>query len=63
VVPSDRTRGSGHCLKHSRFLTSIRKHFFIVWMTDHWNRLAREVVESPPSLERYRSHLNVVLDN
>jgi len=62
VVPSDRTRGNGHRLKYKRFCPNIRKHFFTVRDTEHWNRLPRQVVESP-SLEIFRSHLETVLCN
>ncbi|KAK4820065.1 hypothetical protein QYF61_019007 [Mycteria americana] len=50
VVSTDRTRGKGHKLKHMKFLLNSRKRFFTVRMTEHQNRLPREVVESP-SLE------------
>jgi len=33
VVPSARTRGRGHTLKHRRFPLNIRKHFHIVRVT------------------------------
>jgi len=35
VVPSGRTRGNGHTLKHERFPLNIRKHFFSVRVTEH----------------------------
>ncbi|KAK4807232.1 hypothetical protein QYF61_024352 [Mycteria americana] len=62
VVPSDGTRGNGHKQKHRRFCLNIRKHFFTVKVTEHWNRLPREAVESP-SLEIFKSHLYMVLGN
>ena len=40
----------------------MRKNFFIVWVTEHWNRLPGEVVESP-SLEIFKIRLDVILCN
>jgi len=60
VVPSDRTRGNRHKLKHGKFHLKMRKNFFPLRVTEHWNRLPREVVESP-SLEILKTHLDNVL--
>ena len=62
VVPSDRTRVSGHKLKHRRCCLNSRKHFITVSVTQHWHRLPREAVESP-SLEIFKSHLDTILGN
>ena len=62
VVPSDRTRGNRHKLKHRRFPLNIRKHFFTVRVSEHWHRLPSEVVESP-SLEIFKSLLDMGLGN
>ncbi|KAK4806805.1 LOW QUALITY PROTEIN: hypothetical protein QYF61_005601, partial [Mycteria americana] len=60
VVPSDRTRGNEHKRKHRRFRLRIRKHFFTVRVTEHWNRLPSGVARSP-SLEIFKSRLDMIL--
>ncbi|KGL80720.1 hypothetical protein N309_08560, partial [Tinamus guttatus] len=47
-------------LKHQKFHGNLRKKFLTVRVTEHWNRLPREAVESP-SLEIFKTLLDAVL--
>jgi len=60
VVPSNKTRGNGHKLKHRKPHLNLRKNVFTLRVTEHWNRLPRVVVDSP-SLEIFKTHLDKVL--
>ncbi|KGL75657.1 hypothetical protein N309_03615, partial [Tinamus guttatus] len=47
-------------LKHQKFHMNLRNNFLVVRVKEHWNRLPREVVESP-SLEIFKTRLDAVL--
>ncbi|KFV79760.1 hypothetical protein N308_04306, partial [Struthio camelus australis] len=53
---------NGHKLKHRKFHLNLRRNFLTVGVTEHQNRLPREVVESP-SLEIFKTRLDAILGN
>ena len=62
VVHSDRTRNNGLKLECRKFYTNVQNNFFMVRVMEHWNRLLRDVVESP-SMEIFKTHMEAYLRN
>jgi len=61
-VTSDRMRRNDLKLHHGRFRLDIRKNVFTERVVNHWNRLLREVVQSP-SLEVFRKRADMALQD
>jgi len=60
VMSSERTRSNGLKLEHRKFHANIQENFYMVRVMEQWNRLPREVVESP-SVEIFKTHLDAYL--
>jgi len=61
VVPSDKTRGNRHKLKHFTSHLNRIRNFFTERVITHRNRLPREAVEFRSSLEAFKTQLGNVL--
>ena len=60
MVPSNRTRGNRHRLEYILFHTNMKEKFLTWRVTEHWNKLPTEAVESF-SLEIFKTLLDAFL--
>ena len=60
VASNNKTRGNRQKLEHEKFCSNASKNFFTIRVTEHWNRLPIEVVESL-YLEIFKIHLAAYL--
>ena len=60
VVCSNRIRTNGLKNEHGKFHTNMQKNFFTVRVMELWDRLSREVAESP-SIKIYKTCLDANL--
>lgn len=49
-------------MQHTKFHTNMRNNLITVRSAEHWNRLPREVVDSP-SLMMFKTHMDAFLCN
>ena len=59
-MPSNGTKDNRHKLGCRKFHMNIRKNFFTLRVTEHWNRLPA-AVEEFPSLEIFKTCLDIFL--
>jgi len=60
MVCSDKDKESWLKLEDRKFHTNMWKNFFTVRVTEHWNRLPREVTDSP-TMELFNTQLGAYL--